>query len=61
MDISSLLKTDLDILNESSFISKNNRLSMYNTIYIFQNWHAPSVKQLYKTYIPDKNKSVFSD
>ena len=35
MDISSLLNTDVGKLNDSSLILKNDRLSMYNTIYIF--------------------------
>ena len=35
MNISSLLNTDLDSLNYSSFSLKNDRLSMYNIVYIF--------------------------
>ena len=35
MDISSLLNTDLDSLNDSSLILKDDRFSIYNTILIF--------------------------
>ena len=35
MDISSLLNTDLGLLNDSSLILQDDRLSMYNTFYIF--------------------------
>ena len=35
MDISSLLNTDLDSLNDSSLILKDDRFSMYKTILIF--------------------------
>ena len=45
MDISSLLNTDLGNLNESSLILKDDRLSMYNTIYIFLKFIWPICKK----------------
>ena len=35
MEISSLLNTNLGNWNDSGLIKKNDRLSMFNTIYIF--------------------------
>ena len=45
MDISSLLSTDYGDLNYSSLISKNDRLSIYNTIYIFLKFIYPICKK----------------
>ena len=45
MDISSLLNTDLGNLNESSLILKDDRLSMYNIIYIFLKFICPICKK----------------
>ena len=41
VDISSLLNTDLCNLNESSLILYDDRLSTYNTIYIFLKFSSP--------------------
>ena len=46
MDISSLLNNDLGNLNDSSLIVYDDRLSMYNTIYIFLKFTCPIVKKL---------------
>ena len=45
MDISSMLNTDLSNLNESSFTLQDDRLSMYNTIYIFLKFTSPIGKK----------------
>ena len=41
MDISSLLNTDLDSLNEASLILKYDCFSTHNTIYIFLKFTCP--------------------
>ena len=41
MNISSLLNTDLSNLNDSSLILLDDRLSTYNTIYIFLKFSSP--------------------
>ena len=55
---SSLLNTDLGNLNDSNLILKNDRLSIYNTIYIFLKFTCRISKKT-KTY-PVENKSNFS-
>ena len=56
MIISSLLNTELGDLNDSSLILKDDRLSMYYTIYIFLKFTCLTGK---KNIFPDKNKSIF--
>ena len=46
MEISSLLKTDLDQLNGSMSILMNDRLSMHNNIYIFLKCTCSILKKL---------------
>ena len=58
MEISSLLKTDFGNWNDSSLIQKNDRLSMYNTIYIFLKSTAGICKKT-KTYFLLKTKTFF--
>ena len=45
-DISRLLNTELGNLNDSSLILSNDRLSMYNTIYIFLKFACPICKTI---------------
>ena len=45
VDISSLLNTDLGYLNDSGLILYDDRLSMYNTIYIFLKFTCPIGKK----------------
>ena len=45
IDISSLLNADLGKLNDLSLILKDDRLSMYNTIYIFLKFTCPICKK----------------
>ena len=59
MNISSLLNTDLGNLNDSSLILQNDRLSMYNIIYIFPKFTCPIYIKNYNIH-PDENKSIFS-
>ena len=59
MDICSLLNIDLGDLNDSSFILKNDRLSMCNTIYIFLEFMYSICKRT-KTYILMKTKYTFA-
>ena len=49
MENSSLLNNDLGNSNDSMLILKNDRLSMYNTIYIFLKFKCPICKKT-KTY-----------
>ena len=56
MGISSLLNTALGNLNDLSLILRDDRLSMYNTIYIFLKLTCPIGKKT-KTF-PDK-KTIF--
>ena len=49
MENSSLLNIDLGNSNDSMLILKNDRLSMYNTIYIFLKFKCPICKKT-KTY-----------
>ena len=56
--ISSLLNTDLGNLNDSNLILKNDRLSIYSTIYIVLKLTCHISKKT-KTY-PVENKSNFS-
>ena len=58
MDISSLLKTDLGNVNDSSLILQDDRIPMYNTIYIFLKFTCPIGKKT-KTYIFIKTKAFF--
>ena len=58
MDISSMLNTDLSNLNESSFTLQDDRLSMYNTIYIFLKFTCPIGKKA-KKYFLIKIKAYF--
>ena len=60
MDISSLLNTDVGKLNDSSLILKNDRLSMYNTIYIFPKFTCIIGKKT-KTYFRIKTKAFFQN
>ena len=55
--ISSLLNTDLDNLNDSNLILKNDRLSIYSAIYIFLKLTCHISKKT-KTY-PAENKKQF--
>ena len=59
MDVSNLLNTDLGNLNYPSLILKNDRLSMYNTIYIFLEFTFPFCKKL--KYILMKTKAFFQN
>ena len=45
MENSSLLNIDLGNSNDSMLILKNDRLSMYNTIYIFLKFKCPICKK----------------
>ena len=59
MDISSLLNTDLGNLNDVSLILQNDdRLSMYNTTYIFLKYACPIGKKV-KTYFLIKTIKPF--
>ena len=58
MEISSLLNTDFGNGNDSSLIQKNDRLSMYNTIYTFLKFTAGTCKKT-KTYFLIKTKTFF--
>ena len=58
MDISSLLNTGLGNLNDSTVILQNDRLPMYNTIYIFLKFTGPTGKKNKNIFL-DKNKSIF--
>ena len=58
MDISSLLNTDLGNLNDLSLILWDDRLSMYNTIYIFLKFTCPIGKKT-KTYFLIKTIKAF--
>ena len=58
MDISSLLNTDLGNLNDVSLILQDDRLSMYNTIYIFLKYTCPIGKKI-KTYFLIKSIKPF--
>ena len=60
MNISSLLDTDLGNLNELSSILLNDRLSMYNTTYIFLKFTSP-ICEKNKTYFLIKTKSFFQN
>ena len=59
VDISSLLNTDLCNLNESSLILYDDRLSTYNTIYIFLKFTSPIGKKT-EAFLDKNNKSIFS-
>ena len=58
MDISSLLNTDLGNLNDTNFIWKNDRLSLYDTIDIFLKSTCP-ICQKTKAYFLIKQKHFF--
>ena len=60
MDISSLLNTDLRNLNDKSLTLENDRLSMYNIIYIFLKFTCPIYVKT-KTYILMKTKAFFQN
>ena len=60
MDISSLLNTDLGNLNDLSLTLWDDRLSMYNTIYIFLKLTYPIGKKT-KTYFLMKRKAFFQN
>ena len=60
MDISSMLNTDLSNLNESSFTLQDDRLSMYNTIYIFLKFTSPIGKKT-KTDFLIKTEAFFQN
>ena len=59
MHVSSLLNTDLGNLNYSSLILKNDRFSMYNTIYIFLKFTSPICEK--PKYILIKTKAFFQN
>ena len=56
MDNYSLLNTNLGNLNDSSLILQDDRLSIYNNIYIFLKLTCPSNKKT-KTYFLIKTKA----
>ena len=60
MDISSLLNIGLANLDDSSLILKDDRLFMYNTIYIFLKFTCPIGKKT-KTYFLLKTKPFFQN
>ena len=55
-----MLNTDLSNLNESSFTLQDDRLSMYNTIYIFLRFTSPIGKKT-KADFPIKTEVFFQN